>query len=90
MDKLSIQKNILDIEERNCRLYFTTQLVAGLTLFSIYATLLNIVSPESRYYPIFQLFGWISILLIITSFIHNDKADEKVEEIRHLLTVKKQ
>ncbi len=89
MDRLELQKNILDIRERNYRLYFTTQLFSGLTLLSIYTALLNIVPATSNYYPIYQLFGWFSLFVFITSFEHNYRADEVLEEIKALLPPEK-
>jgi len=88
MDKISIQKNLLDLEERKYRMYFTTQLVSGLALFSIFVSVLNFVPANAKYYEILLLFGWFSMIVFLTSFTHNEKADEKIEEIKQLLTAK--
>lgn len=88
MDKITIKKNLLDLKEKKYRLYFTTQLVVGVALLSVFVGLRNFVPQNNDYSGLVNLFGLLSGALAGISILHKWKADEAIKEIESLLNSK--
>jgi hypothetical protein len=85
MDALPIRKNILDIEERNFRHYFTTCLIIAFTTLSIIISLFAFSEISKKYFLFLFSVGGVAILLqTYLSIFYRDLANDRLNKIKKL------
>ena len=85
MDALQIRKNVLDIEERNFRTYFTTSIIIAFTILSIVISLMlysDVLQKESS--TLWMVGGTPIAVLVWMAFDYKNKANEKLNQIKKL------
>lgn len=79
-----IKKNLLDIEERKYRGYYTTLIIISLTFVGILVSLFAMKEIGEQYQTLLYLFFMIPLLILYYAFDCERKAEEAIQKIKRL------